>query len=98
MLPKKSRLTAAEVRDVLASGRSARAGALSAKYIKGRGAKAAAVVSSRVAKSAVNRNRLRRALYEALRTVLPRDTKVVVFLQKPAFDREDVATLCSKLS
>lgn len=101
MLPKKSRLTAVEVREILKSGRSARVGTLSAKVRAGTPAqagKAAVVVSSKVAKSAVERNRLRRAAYALLQTALPRGTEVVFFLHKPLIDPKEFIALCSKLS
>lgn len=98
MLPKKARLTAAEVREILKSGRSVRSGALSAKYKTAPHAKAAVVVSIKVAKSAVERNRLRRSAYLALRASMPKDVHVVFFLHKPELDPRELNSLCLKLS
>lgn len=104
MLAKKARLTASEVREILKSGRSARAGTLSVKYISSTGSlpaqtgKAAVVVSSKVAKTAVLRNRLRRSAYRTLRTALPRNIRAVFFLHKPLVDNAELTHLCSKLS
>ena len=98
MLPKKARLTAAEVREILKSGRSVRSGALSAKYKTAFHSKAAVVVSIKVAKSAVERNRLRRAAYLALRTSLPKNVHAVFFLHKPVLVPQELNSLCLKLS
>ncbi len=103
MLPKPRRLTAEEVQNVLTAGRSARSTLLSAKYVANTGPlRVSAVVSKKVAKRAVERNRLRRALYRALADVDMKGT-AVVFVQKvpegaltPAF-REDLLVLAGKL-
>ncbi len=100
MLPKRRRLSAREVKDVMAKGRSLRASLLSAKYISGGSLlRASAVVSKKVAKKAVERNRLRRALYRALATHGGTGT-AVIFIQKipadpltPAFARDLVVLL-----
>ncbi|HVY73089.1 MAG TPA: ribonuclease P protein component [Candidatus Paceibacterota bacterium] len=82
MLPKNRRLNAREVAEVLAKGRSARATYLSAKQLPGTVPfRASAVVSKKVAKRAVERNRLRRALYRALQDIKGSGTHVV-FVQK----------------
>lgn len=98
MLPKASRLTSAEVRAILKEGKNLRVGALSAKFRAGKGMKAAVVVKNAVAKTAVTRNRLRRRAYAALRAKMPRDVHMVVFLQKPTFNPDELAELCSRLS
>jgi ribonuclease P protein component len=70
MLPKRRRLTATEVKDILARGRSLRAGVLSAKYVTAtHPLRVSVVVSKKVAKRAVDRNRARRAVYRALSQV-----------------------------
>jgi len=98
MLPKTKRLTAKEVREVLKEGRSMRQGNVAARYTTYAGAgKAAVVVSSKVAKKAHDRNRLRRAGYQALAT-LPHNIKLVLFIQKQDVSPQDIAELCSKLS
>lgn len=101
MLPKRRRLSAREVREVLRRGRSLRAGAVSVRYMGGSTGKAAVVVSRKVAGRAVERNRLRRAGYRALSvnpSFLPQDTHVVFFIQKKEFDPKDIVSLCLKLS
>lgn len=103
MLPKKGRLTAAQVQDVLTRGRSVRTSLLSAKYVAGsNGVQVSAVVSKKVAKHAVERNRIRRALYRALHSFNVKGM-AVVFVQKipdgpltPAF-AEDLVVLAGKL-
>lgn len=100
MLPKRRRLSAREVKDVMAVGRSRRAGLLSAKYVVGNAPlRVSAVVSKKVAKKAVERNRLRRALYRALATYKGTGT-AVIFIQKvpadpltPAFANDLVVLL-----
>lgn len=102
MLPKGRRLTAEEVRTVLSQGRSSRAGSLSMKHLSTKDPlKVAAVVSKSVAKKAVTRNSLRRALYRAL-VPFSGEGQAVVFVRaipKPpltlAFSR-DLAQLLSK--
>ena len=67
MLPKRRRLSAEEVSDVIARGRSLREGILSMKYLPSSGPLRAAVVApNSLARKATARNRLRRALYAAL--------------------------------
>lgn len=97
MLRKKARLTSAEVREIIKNGRQARLGTLSAKFTKGSSAKAAVVVSAKVAKSAVLRNRLRRAAYLVLRASLPENVHVVFFLHEPVLDKNKLTALCLKL-
>ena len=98
MLAKKQRLSASRVREILKSGRSVRFGTLSAKYVIAAHAKAAVVVSTKVAKKAVERNRLRREAYRVLRASLPKSVHVVFFLHKPALDPQELHSLCLKLS
>lgn len=103
MLPKKGRLTAEQVKNVLAQGRSVRTPLLSAKHIRGEGpVRVSAVVPKKVAKGAVERNRIRRALYRALLSFDVQGASVV-FVQKipegpltPAF-AQDLVVLAGKL-
>lgn len=98
MLPRSKRLRAEEVAAVLRVGKSVRAGSVSAKYTPATGAgRAAIVVSKKVARLAVTRNKLRRAGYQAL-PPLPRGVHVVFFIQKADFQTADILSLCSKLS
>ena len=96
MLPKRSRLTAREVRAILKGGRSARLPTVSAKYLPAPMGKVAVVVSAKVAKKATERNALRRAAYQALAT-LPK-AHAVFFIQNKQFDPADIRSLCLKLS
>jgi ribonuclease P protein component len=104
MLAKKARLTAVEVREILKSGRSVRTATLSAKYRVSMGVgpmevgKAAVVISKKVAKTAVLRNRLRRVVKRILCRVLPRGVQVVFFLHKPLVNEKELELLCLKLS
>lgn len=84
MLPKRQRLSTREVREVLKRGNSARAEFLSAKFIKTDSAlRVAAVVQKSVARNSVQRNRLRRALYQALGTLpTPAHIQGVFFVNK----------------
>lgn len=102
MLPKRRRLSAREVKEVLSRGQRRRTSLLSAQYIAGTNPlRASAVVSSKVAKKATERNRLRRALYRALETYQGTGT-AVIFIQKippaplaPAFAKDLVVLLTS---
>jgi len=99
MLKAKERLAAAEVRAILKSGSTLRSGALLGKYVPARSRGAAAVVSKKVAGSAIERNRIRRSVYRALATSLPSRVHLVVMVQKRLDDySSDIETLCSKLS
>lgn len=97
MLPKRSRLTAKEVRAILKGGRSVRLQTVSAKYMPSRTSKAAVVVSSKTAKKAVERNRIRRAAWLAL-PALPGGIHAVFFINTKDFIPAELASLCSKLS
>lgn len=83
MLPKRRRLSAAEVREVLARGRGSRGKVLSLKFLPTTEPFAcAAVVPKKVAKTATKRNTLRRALYRALSTLsLPPTGHAILFMQ-----------------
>ena len=97
MLAKLRRLNAREVRGVLKNGRSARVGTVVARYTIAQSSKAAVVVSGKVAKRAVDRNRIRRKGYAALAT-LPKSKHLVFFIQKKEFDPHDITLICLKLS
>jgi RNase P protein component len=72
MLPKKRRLTALQVREVLSAGKGVRGGVVSLKYVAKQGFFGVAVVAPKsVARRAVDRNRLRRALYRTLASLSP---------------------------
>ena len=92
MLPKHRRLSAAEVREVIAQGRGRRGSVLSLKTLNTPTPfKCAVVVSKRVARSAVARNRLRRAVYQTLEEVrLPSVGHTVLFvLSTPKKDTKE---------
>ena len=106
MLPKRERLSAAEVREVLAKGRSVKGTFASAKFLSGGSAhKIAVIVPKSLAHKATQRNRLRRAGYRALRSLTPPlpQGKIVLFVRtepknsplQVAF-AEDFAALLSK--
>lgn len=110
MLRKTRRLRSAEVRAVIAHGKGARHGAISLKYLDNKGFfRAAAVVSKSTAKRAVDRNRLRRALYRALATLSTEEThildnKMIVFFVRSSPAplasglREDIRGIIAKLT
>ncbi len=78
MLPKKRRLTAAQVKEVLSSGKSVRGVAISLKYVVKPGFFGSAVVAPKaVARLAVDRNRVRRALYRALSSLSPQEAHIL---------------------
>lgn len=82
MLPKERRLIAAEVREVLRKGRSTKGSFLSFKRLEGPlPLRTAVVVPKSVAKKAVDRNRIRRAVYRAL-IPFGGTGKSVIFVQK----------------
>lgn len=98
MLPKKSRLSAEEVRTILKAGRSVRRGTVSARFeATNKAGRAAVVVSAKVARKATVRNRLRRGAYAALPSPLPKGN-LVLFIQSPAYKTADILSLCSTLS
>ena len=67
MLKKRLRLRSLEVEQVMKAGRSARSAHLQVKFIAGNmPLRSAAVVPKSIARKAVARNTLRRALYKAL--------------------------------
>lgn len=114
MLPKNSRLTTSEVAEVLAKGSSiyislpkGQRGLISAKFLpKSGGFKSAAVAPKSLAKSAVERNRLRRAIYRAISSLpAPQKGGFAVFFVRsipngpltPAFD-EEISIFLDKIS
>lgn len=99
MLPKTRRLKAGEVKKVIKEGRSLRASFLSVKYsATSSPLRASVVVSKKVAKQAVERNRIRRAVYRALTTITGTGI-YVVFVNRVPEDpitpqfREDLVVL-----
>ncbi len=105
MLSKEKRLRAAEVCAVLAEGKSAREVYISAKYVQNKGFfRSAAVVSKKVARGAVERNRLRRSVYAALRQISPSSGGMAVFFVQKVPQKNmvslfahDITRICSKL-
>ncbi|MEK7612608.1 MAG: ribonuclease P protein component [Patescibacteria group bacterium] len=97
MLAKRARLRTSDVHEVLKKGKAVRLGTLaphlSMKFLSDTGAfRAAVIVSKSIARSAVARNRVRRAAYRALQA-LPslRAARVIFFVQKlPAPPLESV--------
>ena len=109
MLPKKRRLTAAQVREVVSLGKSVRGGALSLKYVVKEGYFGAAVVAPKsVARLAVARNQIRRTVYRALSASLGshvsglQNTRVVFFVRtapSPLFPtyKKEIVELLTKI-
>ncbi len=94
MLPKKQRLSTEEVQEVITKGRSVRGTTLSIKYTENKGYfHAAVVVSKKVAKKAVDRNRLRRTIYMILSNMkegLNGRNMVFFILKAPNMNTEQV--------
>jgi len=86
MLPKSARLSREAFTKYFTSGRRFNNPELSIIYTPGTTLRGAAVVSKKVAKSAVTRNTLRRRLYATLRAVAAEAgvTGVVIIIAKPA--------------
>lgn len=97
MLAKKNRLTAAEVAQVLTKGRGARGRALSLKVMQAPPPfKCAVVVSKKLARTAVARNRIRRTVYNILRqNPFPRSGHVILFVQ--TLPKGEVAAFTSEI-
>ncbi|MDO8518456.1 MAG: ribonuclease P protein component [bacterium] len=85
MLPKKRRLSAAEVREVLARGKTFRVGQYVGKLLAGRPTLGVAViVSKKVARKATSRNTLRRKAYLELESLtLPPSGSLALFVKTP---------------
>jgi ribonuclease P protein component len=110
MLPKKRRLTSAEVREVIARGVNVRGSIVSLKYLVNKGVfKVSVVAPKSVAKRAVDRNRLRRVLYGVIRELSKENPNLfpqgllVFFVRStpspltPAL-RADISAIINKLS
>ena len=89
MLPKRLRLTSGEVRAVLKDGSPIRVGPYGGKYLSVAGAlKVAVIVSKKDTKTAVARNRLRRAAYTELGALkLPKGGHLALFVRPPKTKR-----------
>ena len=94
MLPKHARLSALEVKDVLAKGRGRRATVLSLKLLPALPPfRCAVVVSKKVGSTAVLRNKMRRAVYQALSAAsLPPSGHAILFVQSVPKDPVTVFT------
>lgn len=98
MLPKSKRIGAAEVREILKNGRALRAQSVFVRFLPHQKGAAAVVVSKKVAKTAVARNKIRRAIYQSLEKKLP-NAHMVFMVQKHVTNyTDDIASICSKLS
>lgn len=99
MLPKVRRLSSPEVKVVLARGRSRRATHLSMKYLASpTPLKTSVIVPKSLAKRAVERNRLRRAVYHTLAPYKGTGSAIIFVQKKPresmsAVFTEDVEVL-----
>ena len=99
MLPKNRRLSAKEVRDVMKRGKGVRGVLVSIKFLQNQGmSKAAVVVSKSVARLAVERNKIRRTVYNVLESALPASGYAAVFfVQKNSPEAaEEIKKLCLK--
>jgi ribonuclease P protein component len=83
MLPKRLRLSAAEVKEVLAKGKSTRVGPYAGKLLAGRAPLGVAViVSKKTARKATDRNTLRRKAYRDLEKLqLPQSGSLALFVR-----------------
>ena len=81
MFPQEERLTRSQFDQVFKHGIRVHTPVFLFVYAPGDGRKGAVVVSKKVAKSAVMRNRLRRQVYTALRTVGPAVGSSIVLLK-----------------
>ena len=83
-------MSAAEVREVLARGKSFRVGPYTGKVLAGRAVLGVAViVSKKVARKATSRNTLRRRAYTELESLtLPPSGSLALFVQKPKETKE----------
>ena len=106
MLPRTARIGTQGLKEVISTGKSLRTIFLSIKYLSsGESLQCAVVVSKKVAKGAVERNCIRRAVYRALAVHKSgKGGKMVVFVQKtpkgplePAFT-EDLASVWGKVA
>lgn len=84
MLAKARRLSAHQVKRVLREGLRARSGFLSARFVRTEVGKEAfaAVVSLKVARNAVGRNKARRALYAAVAAASLPPVKAAILLER----------------
>ncbi len=93
MLPKYKRLSSEGVAEVLKHGKGRRSGVLSLKLLPtNTPLRCAVVVSKKLARTAVKRNMLRRAVYAALKaTSLPPTGHAILFVQSiPSQDMRGV--------
>lgn len=103
MLPRSSRLSSKEVERLMKEGRSLAAGSLRAKYLKSSTptSRFAFVVSKKIARDAVTRNRLRRWGAVAARGIsqtAPIDAAVTVLIRYENLTRlrEDLTALLAR--
>lgn len=107
MLPKKQRLTTAEVNTVRTSGKSSKGALLRAVTVSAPHFKVSVVVPKAVRKSAVERNALRRRVYAALQESAPpsRTIHLLLFVlpmaksSKPSVAdfKKDITTLFKRI-
>lgn len=83
MFPKRLRLSAAEVREVLQKGKALKVGPYAGKLLAGRTPLGVAViVSKKVARKATTRNSLRRKAYRELESLtLPHSGSLALFVR-----------------
>lgn len=98
MLRKTERLSAGEVREILKVGRIVRGETATVRFSTSTKRKAAVVVSSKIVKGAVGRNRVRRLVYRTLAASLPRNVAAAFIIKNAKVTSEDIQRLCLKLS
>lgn len=80
MIPKEKRLKRQDVEYILKKGSSITTTLLVARFMKAEEARFAVITSSRLAKKAVERNRIKRRINEAIRLKMPKDLRVSAIL------------------
>jgi ribonuclease P protein component len=91
MLPRKQRIRKNSFRDLLGGGRSATSGPLTVRVyggLKSETAQVAVIVSKKIAKTAVLRNKMRRRVYSALRPLIStlKSNRYLVYSKKEILD------------
>jgi ribonuclease P protein component len=100
MLSKKERVNKDLFHKILKSGNSIYSSLFSFKYIKNNEYKYSFVVSKKISKKAVERNKLKRYGYEALRSIAKNDCSgIFVFKNKASFYKikEEISYIFSKI-
>lgn len=92
MFKKKHRLTAREFSEFFAMGKRLHLPTIQLTYMPFAEKKVAVVIPKKIYKRAVDRNRLRRQIYYALRTVVP-ESGVFLFILKKEAKNTDISAI-----